>query len=346
MIEDKLEIMIPTYNRAKYLDYTLNALLHSPFKDCRIIVRDNASPDNTPEICEKYSKLFKNFVIIRNKFNIGGNANILRCYEDASLDYVWVLADNDLLNFDDCEDFVEAIDSEKYGLIICCSASFAYSTTDEPSFDYGFANLLEKESDKKNYLENTAEELVSIIKNYYFSANSFISSGIYKTSLIDSDYLIQGYDYIHYYFPHFPLFVKALNENVLTYKTKKDVVLLQENPKGSFIFGVDIHARSLNCALLLKDKKYRKYASQLHAHGLLYISLGMIITGKYLNEKNMRSHIIDLIIVIYKLKGLIFGTFYAIPILLGYLIPKKLCVWIFNNKNKIVKKIMMINKGV
>ena len=36
MIEDKFEIMIPTYNRASYLDYTLNKLLNSPFKDCKI----------------------------------------------------------------------------------------------------------------------------------------------------------------------------------------------------------------------------------------------------------------------------------------------------------------------
>ena len=48
MIEDKIEIMIPTYNRANYLNDTLNALLNSPFKNCRITVRDNASLDNTP----------------------------------------------------------------------------------------------------------------------------------------------------------------------------------------------------------------------------------------------------------------------------------------------------------
>lgn len=38
--------------------------------------------------------------IIRNKKNIGGNANIIRCYEEAEAIYVWVLADNDLLNFE------------------------------------------------------------------------------------------------------------------------------------------------------------------------------------------------------------------------------------------------------
>ena len=123
MIEEKIEIVIPTFNRASYLNDTLQYLLDSPFKNCKITVRDNASPDETPKICEKYSKLFNNLHIIRNNKNIGGNANILRSYEQATYPYVWVLADNDYLNFDRCEDAIAAIESEKYDLIICNSST-------------------------------------------------------------------------------------------------------------------------------------------------------------------------------------------------------------------------------
>ena len=126
MIEDKIEILIPTYNRAQLLDNTLNSLLNSPFKDCKIIVRDDASVDETPEICEKYSKLFKNMKIIRNIKNRGLNANTLSSYAEATLPYVWILADNDFLNFDDCDDFIEAIESEKYDMILCSSSWYAY----------------------------------------------------------------------------------------------------------------------------------------------------------------------------------------------------------------------------
>lgn len=229
MIEDKLEIMIPTYNRAQYLDQTLNSLLNSPFKNCKITIRDNASPDDTPKVCDKYSRLFGNMHIIRNKKNIGGNANIIRCYEEAEAIYVWVLADNDLLNFDNCDDLIDAIESEKYGLIMCSSGNYAYKYTDNPTFDTpGLAELIkETPNSNNNYLENSAHDLVSIIKRYYFTVGSFIPCLIYKTDIIDSDYLIEGYNYISRSYPHFPLLNKALEENVFTYKTEKDIVLMQ-----------------------------------------------------------------------------------------------------------------------
>lgn len=341
MIIKKLEIMIPTYNRANYLDYTLNSLLNSPFKDCKITVRDNASPDNTQEICEKYLPLFHNLKIIRNNKNIGGNANILRCYEEATFEYVWVLGDNDLLNFEDCDDFINAIESDKYELIICSSGIYPFTNNINATFDdEGLSELIMQNSDKPNYLENTSEELVSIIKNYYFSTASFISSFIYKTSLIDSTYLISGYNYISRSYPHFPLFVKALNENVLTYKTKKDVVLLQKNPDDAEVKpGLEFYARCLDCALLVEDKKFRKYASQLHAHGILYSIAGYMVFAKIYNEKNINYHILDLVNTLYKLKGLILGTFYFIFIILIYLIPKKLCTFVYNKRGKITSKI-------
>lgn len=333
MIEDKIEIMIPTYNRAKYLDSTLNSLLNSPFKDCKITIRDNASPDNTPEICKKYSQLFENLIIIRNRKNIGGNANILRCYEEATSEYVWVLADNDILNFDDCNDFLNAIESKKYGLIICSSANYIYYSNSEPSLDNSIANLIKENSNKENYLENTSHELASIIKNYYFSITSFIPSAIYKTSLIDTEYLISGYNYISRSFPHFPLLVKALNENVLTYKTKKDIVLMQPNPSDDeVVAGIEFYARCLNCALLVEDKEFREYASKLHVHSVPYSIVTFMLFSKYNNEENLKFYILDLINILYKLKGWFLGTIYMIFVIICSLIPRKLCVYIIDKR--------------
>ena len=333
MIEDKIEIMIPTYNRAKYLDRTLNSLLNSPFKNCKITVRDNASPDDTPLICEKYADKFENITIIRNNKNIGGDGNIIRSYETATKEYVWVLADNDLLNFDDCKDFIEAIESEKYGLIICSSGNFLFEETPHPTFETkGLSEYIKENSDKSNHLENTAEELVSIIKQYYFSVTSFIPSAIYKTELIDSDYLIKGYEYISRKYPHFPLLVKALEENVLTYKTKKDIVLIQDNPDEWDVGALEFYSKRLDVALIVKDKKFREYASRDPKGGIIYQTLAYYVVGKVKNQENLRSQMTDLIIVVYKLKGLLKGTFYAILFLLFLLIPRKICEIVYNKR--------------
>lgn len=333
MIEDKLEIMIPTYNRATYLDRTLNSLLNSPFKDCKITVRDNASLDDTPKVCNKYLKLFSNINVIRNKINIGGNANILRCYEESTMTYVWVLADNDLLNFDYCDDFISAIESEKYGLILCSSGNYITSNSEIPSFDSeGLSEVLKNNSNKSNYLENTAEELTLIIKKYYFTVTSFIPSTIYKTSLFDSNLFIESYNYISQTYPHFPILVKALEDNVLTYKTKNDVVLIQENPGDGEIGPLSFYSRRLECALLVKDKKFREFASNSSDGGILYNSLAHIVVGKATNEENMKRYFINLIATIFKLKGWFFGFFYFILIGFFYLIPKFICDYAYKLK--------------
>ena len=333
MIEDKIEIMIPTYNRAKYLNQTLNSLLQSPFKDCKITIRDNATPDDTPKICEKYANLFGNMNIIRNKKNIGGNANIIRCYEEAEAPFVWVLADNDLLNFDGCEDFINAIESEKYDMIMCSSGNYLYSKTNNPTFNTpGLSELLREKNSKENYLENSAHDLVSIIQRYYFSVCSFIPTAIYKTSLIDFDYLLEGYNYISRSYPHFPLLVKVLNENGLTYKTKKDIVLIQENPNPLEIGALNYYSRRLECALLVEDRTFRDYATKEPKGGMIYQSFAHIITSKVENEENRRQYLFKLIFVGYELKGFFVGTFYAILFVLFFLIPKSICRYIFKKR--------------
>lgn len=335
MIEDKIEIMIPTYNRASYLDRTLNSLLNSPFKNCKITVRDNASPDDTPTVCEKYINKLKNLNIIRNNKNIGGDGNIIRCYEEATKEYVWVLADNDLLNFDKCQDFIDAIESEKYGIIICSSGNFLYEKTPNPTFETeGLSEYLKKNNNKNNYLENTAEDLVSVIKQYYFSVTSFIPSTIYRTELIDSNYLIKGYEYISRKYPHFPLLVKALEENVLTYKTLNDIVLIQENPDEWDIDALEFYAKRLDVALIVKNKKFREFAAKDPKGGIIYQTLAYYTVGKVKKQKNLRKQMFNLISVVYKLKGFIKGTLYAILFLTFLLIPKKICEYAYNKRFK------------
>lgn len=330
MIEDKIEIVMPTFNRAQYLDNTLSYLLNSPFKDCKITIRDNASTDETPEICSKYSKLFKNLQIIRNNKNIGGNANILMSYEQATYPYVWVLADNDYLTFDKCDDFIEAIESEKYDLIICNSAlytsedspNFFPTTDDEPISEYIKRNT----GNEKNYLENTTQELAYILKKHYFMIAGFVSSTIYKTSIIDSDILIQGSNYISQSYPHFPLIAKALNENRLTYKTKNDVVFLQENPDDSEIDYIIWYVRYLNCLTLIENKELRSYAEEHAGHKIYFEIPARIIYSKGRHVPGFNKELIfKLIKTMYDLRGWWNGFLYQIYIMVFYNIPTPIC---------------------
>lgn len=334
MIEEKLEIVIPTYNRGDFLDITLNSLLNSPLKDCKITIRDNASSDNTSEICMKYSKLFVNIKIIRNSMNIGGNANILRSYEEATYPYVWVLADNDKLNFDNCEEFITAIESDRYDLIICSSSWYVYHKNVNPTFeDNGIYELIEEyRKNEPNYLENNAQDLALILKKYFFIILTFIPSTIYRTSIINEETIIEAYDYISLSHPHYAFILKLLNENLLTYKTKNDLVLIQDNPDDWEIEKLEWYVRYISCATLINNKEIQKFVLQYYDEGFLYGALTQIIIAKSKSKENIKENIIELMAAVIKLKGMFIGFFYCICLLLGYIIPRRVCIFLVKKR--------------
>jgi len=66
-----LSICIPTYNRAEYLEKSLDSLIVQPeFSQIEVVISDNASTDDTEEVCKRYQEKYKNIFYYRNKENI------------------------------------------------------------------------------------------------------------------------------------------------------------------------------------------------------------------------------------------------------------------------------------
>lgn len=103
------------------MDNTLSSIWKVHFFNCKITILDNSSTDKTQGIYDKYQKLFPKMKIMRNKKNIGGNPNILRASETSNYIYTWILWDYD---FSDCQDLLDAIESERFNLIINFSHGF------------------------------------------------------------------------------------------------------------------------------------------------------------------------------------------------------------------------------
>ena len=94
-----LEVIIPTFNRPEQLRQTVRDLLPQMTAESSITLIDNASePPITFEslgITDLGARL--KIRIIRNSVNIGGDANILRCFEVCAAPYLWLLGDDDVL---------------------------------------------------------------------------------------------------------------------------------------------------------------------------------------------------------------------------------------------------------
>jgi abequosyltransferase len=120
-----LTIAIPTYNRSKYLDGLLAALMEQMQGETRIelLVSDNASSDDTCALVAAYQGRGLGIRYIRNAKNLGPDRNILQCYEQASGKYVWVFSDDDLIHSGTLGRVLKALSSERYDLV-CVRAYF------------------------------------------------------------------------------------------------------------------------------------------------------------------------------------------------------------------------------
>jgi len=57
MIHGVVSVIIPVYNTAKYLDECINSVVEQTYKQLEIIIIDDGSTDNSPEIIRKYAEL-------------------------------------------------------------------------------------------------------------------------------------------------------------------------------------------------------------------------------------------------------------------------------------------------
>ena len=87
----KVSILIPTYNQAKMIGESINSALAQDYLDKEILVIDDASTDNTFEICKDFPIRYK-----YNKHNLGLAGNLNECVKNSTGDYIIILCSDDV----------------------------------------------------------------------------------------------------------------------------------------------------------------------------------------------------------------------------------------------------------
>ena len=92
----KVALGMPVYNGADYLPQTLDALLEQTFENFELVIVDNASTDETEDICQSYEKQDDRVRYIRNRHKVGLVANFNRAFRlssDATY-FKWAASDD------------------------------------------------------------------------------------------------------------------------------------------------------------------------------------------------------------------------------------------------------------
>jgi glycosyltransferase involved in cell wall biosynthesis len=116
----RLSIGLPVYNGEDFLAESLDSLLGQTYEDFELIISDNASTDETADICRGYAKQDSRIRYVRQPHNLGcaPNHNVLVQYARGEL-FKWVSHD-DLYGRELIERAIEALDEYPQVVLANC----------------------------------------------------------------------------------------------------------------------------------------------------------------------------------------------------------------------------------
>lgn len=218
----KLSICIPTYNRAKYLVKNINIIICQINKlnlknSIEICISDNASTDSTEEDVNLLISTFIDNKISyrRSDINLGPDWNYIYAMKMAKGEYSILWGDDDFFKEQALITIFELID--KYPSV---SLFLTNRSCIDGNGNYLFEQIFVNESVESLLIDFCNENEVKL---YFLAAQdiaclfSFISSIIYKTSILyerefDESYIGSQYAFTYYWWTH------LLNGNKLFYK--------------------------------------------------------------------------------------------------------------------------------
>ena len=83
-LRPSVSVGMPVYNGERYIRLALDSILRQDFENFELIVSDNASTDQTSDICAAYAKMDNRIRYYRNAENIGSAPNYNRTFHLAS----------------------------------------------------------------------------------------------------------------------------------------------------------------------------------------------------------------------------------------------------------------------
>ncbi|MBT0395902.1 glycosyltransferase family 2 protein [Morganella morganii subsp. morganii] len=116
----KVSVLVPVYNVAPFVESSLQSILNQTYDNIEIIIVDDASTDNTHDICKKLKEQYDNITIIQNNENRGISESLNTGLRFCTGDYIARADGDDLLDIDRIKKQVEFLENNSaYGVVGC-----------------------------------------------------------------------------------------------------------------------------------------------------------------------------------------------------------------------------------
>ena len=109
MEQQRVTVLVPTYNRAHWLAGAIESILAQTHRDFHLVVSDNASTDATREVVGRVDD--PRLTYVRREVNCGLNEHYNSWLERVGTEYLFIVPDDDRLEPDALERTVAALDA-------------------------------------------------------------------------------------------------------------------------------------------------------------------------------------------------------------------------------------------
>lgn len=114
----KVSIIVPVYNVEQYLNRCVESLVRQTFTDIEIILVDDGSPDNSPQLCDILAKKYQ-MVRVIHKVNGGLSSARLAGYKEAKGKYCIFIDSDDYIDDDMIETLYIACSNNDADMSMC-----------------------------------------------------------------------------------------------------------------------------------------------------------------------------------------------------------------------------------
>lgn len=229
----KISVIMPVYNKARYIEKTVNSILSQTYKDFEVIIVDDGSNDGSELICDKFEQMDSRVKVFH--IENGGVSNARNIgIENAKGDYIQFIDSDDYISENMLYDLCQIIQNYTPDIIISGVKKVNHMGDEIIEVLPSMSGNKDKYSMMKNFAEeqkNTgiygcvSNKLIkkSIIDNHKlkFNTNIWLAE--------DLDFYLELYNYISKIYFHQKSYYYYLQEaeNSSTTSDKKNNYLLQ-----------------------------------------------------------------------------------------------------------------------
>lgn len=171
-LDPLVSVCIPTYNRARKLQRAVDALLASSYKNLEIIISDNASSDDTENICAALAQSDRRVRYFRHSENQGPTANFEYARSQATGKYFLWHGDDDHLDPNYIGACINELENDQS--LVLVSGVAAYHRGDGNITGYG--KVIQPSSDSP---------MLRVTKYIWMVTENSIFCGAYRRSAVE-----------------------------------------------------------------------------------------------------------------------------------------------------------------